>query len=249
MKKIFLILAVCCFAVSTNAQKRISISTWNKTDLVKYDNQQKDVSMLRYMFNGWNTLCVPFDMTEQQIDEMFGSDCRVETLVGAEGTKNAVDVYFDDVKSKGIEANKPYLIYYTGESKYINIRLTDATIKAEGSRDLTFNTADGTIVALKGTYDHFDGVGTYGILAADNGSVKFVPVSANHNGLYPTRCSLTVMGGSDAKVTAHHGEPTGINVLKNDIMKLNAKYNLNGMRVNDGTKGVIIENGKKRISK
>ena len=249
MKKIFTLIAVCCIAMSVNAQKRISISTWSKTDLVKYDNQTKDVSMLRYMFNGWNTFCVPFSMTERQIDEVFGNDCRVETLVGAEGTSAAVDVYFDDVKSKGIEANKPYLIYYTGESKYISIRLTDVKICADGSRDITFNTEDGTPVTFAGTFDHIDGVGTYGILAADNGSVNFAPVNANHNGLYPTRCNLTVMNASNAKVVSHHGTPTGINALKNDIQRLNAKYNINGVKVNNDAKSIIIEKGKKYINK
>ncbi|MDO5446350.1 MAG: hypothetical protein Q4F34_01050 [Prevotellaceae bacterium] len=249
MKKLLLIIAVCCITTSVNAQKRILINTWNKSNIEQYNNLQKDVMMNRYMFNGWNTFCVPFDMTEQQIDEVFGSDCRVETMVGATGTSTAVNVYFDDVKSKGIEANKPYLIYYTGESKYLNIRLSDVTIKAEGMRELTFNTADGTAVTLKGADDHFDGLGSYGILAADNGSVNFVPVTPNLNGIYPTRCSLNVMGSNSAKVVAHHGEPSGIEALKEDILKINAKYNINGMKVKDGAKGIIIENGKKHVSK
>ena len=85
MKKILLIAVMFAAMTTANAENRLSISTWNSNKLEKFDRQQKDISMFRYVFTGWNTMCVPFDMTEEQINETFGNDCKVEALVGAEG--------------------------------------------------------------------------------------------------------------------------------------------------------------------
>lgn len=248
MKKILLIAVMFAAMTTANAENRLSISTWNSNKLEKFDRQQKDISMFRYVFTGWNTMCVPFDMTEEQINETFGNDCKVEALVGAEGNDQNVTVYFNDVKSKGIEANKPYLIYYTGESKNLRIMLNNVEIKAEGAKAVCFTTASGTTVSMSGTMDRIDGLTRYGIPAKDNGTVNFVPVSSEHNGIYPTRCSLSVMGGNNAKVNVMHGEPTSINDLQGKVQKTGVVYNLKGQKVNANAKGIVISDGKKHIN-
>lgn len=248
MKKVLFLLAILSCTM-VNAQKRISIDTWNGSDLTKYDGQQKDISMLRYMFNGWNTFCVPFDMTEEQIDAVFGSDCKVETLVGAEGDANDVTVYFDDVKSKGIEANKPYLVYFSGESKYLRVNMTGVIVKAKTAEAVSFKTADGTDVMLAGIYSRSEGLNHYGIPAKDNGEVNFVAITSEHNGIYPTRCSLCVSGSNFAKVRAMHGTPSGIDNVNMTNASEGTIYNIKGVKTNANEKGILIINGKKHINK
>ena len=247
MKKIFTFVLALVAMTAVMAQSRVYINTWNKQDLTKYDNQQKNISMSRYMFNGWNTLCIPFSMTEDQINEAFGSDCRVETLIAAEEDANGVTVYFSDVKANGIEANKPYLIYYTGESKYKSVKLDDVTINATGAEALVCNTNKGSEVALIGTYSHIDGLDSYGILAKDNSDTKFVPVTTGLNGFYPTRCFLTVNGGNDVNVSFMHGAPTRISNVVAEGQQSSDVYNLKGMKVSEYYKGLVIKNGKKFV--
>ncbi len=56
---------------------------------------------------------------------------------------------------------------------------------------------------------------------------------------------------SAAKLDVTFGEPTGINTIDNEQSTIdNSKaYNLNGMRVNNSYKGIVIMNGKKYINK
>ena len=248
MKKILLIAALCC-STAVFAQ-RVNVSTWTSTDMSKYDGQIKDIAMYRYMFQGWNTFCVPFSMTEGQINEAFGADCKVETLVGVEGNAHEINAYFKDVKHQGIEPNKPYLIYYNGESVNKHLLINAASVNASGVKSIEFSTADGSIVALAGTYNHKDGLQYYGIMAKDNSEAKFVAVQPGLNGFYPTRCFLSVNRGNEAKVNVIHGEPSGIKAIENTQLATdNVQYNLNGVRANKNYKGVVIQHGKKHIVK
>lgn len=54
----------------------------------------------------WNTLCVPFDVSEQQLKEVFGADVEVCTYDYTDVDKNTM--YFKPVIE--IEAGKPYLV-------------------------------------------------------------------------------------------------------------------------------------------
>lgn len=54
---------------------------------------------------------------------------------------------------------------------------------------------------------------------------------------------------TQTKVITVPNTPTGITSVTNDATKNGARYNLAGQRVNDSYKGVVIENGKKKIVK
>lgn len=251
MKKFLLLAAICCttIAMAQSQQKRVVIDTWDRVDVADYDGQTKNIHMVRYMFNGWNTFCVPFSMTEQQINDVFGADCKVETLVGAEGNDNDVTIYFNDVKAEGIQANKPYLIYYTGETKYMTFRTENVVLDASGEENVSFSTKEGTNVALNSTYKHLTGTEFYGILAKDNAEVAFSPVSADLSGFYPTRCYLSVNGQNKANIIVKHGTPTSIEGTIVVDENNGKRYNVAGQQVNDSHKGVVIQNGKKYIAR
>lgn len=249
----YLFLAFLCISTTVIAQKRelkrINIDTWNKIDVAAYDKQNKDVHMARYMFKGWNTLCIPFAINEAQIDSIFGKDCKVETLVGVEGDANNVTVYFDNAKTKGIEANKPYIVYYSGDSKYISVNVPNVTIDASGEKSISFSSNDAD-VSFNGTLSYLDGKEYYGIYVKNNTDATFSPVDAELNGFYPTRCFLSVNGTNSAKVTIKHG-PTSIDsIVTSEEKNTNIrKYNISGQQVDASHKGVVIQNGKKYIAR
>ena len=63
MKKFYLIAIMAALTMTASAQQKLNISTYSGTDLARYDGVECNVSMNRYLFNGWNTIALPFDMT------------------------------------------------------------------------------------------------------------------------------------------------------------------------------------------
>lgn len=188
----------------------------------------------------WNTLCVPFAISEEEIKANFGEGTLVEKFEAVNGNT----VNFADATS--IEAGVPYLIKPTvaGTTYTFNGKEVSADApKAEGNADVTF----------KGIYSPTD--------ITDNGTVKAAGVTEDGKVLFVNpdsktkafRCFFTISG--NASITpamlkiSIKGVETAINsiVMDNSNATDNAVYNLQGQRVNGNslTKGIYIKNGKK----
>ena len=188
----------------------------------------------------WNTLCVPFAISEEEIKANFGEGTLVEKFDAVNGNT----VNFADATS--IEAGVPYLIKptfagttYTFYGKEVS---ADAP-KAKGNADVTF----------QGIYSPTD--------ITKNGTVKAAGVTEGGKVLFVNRgsktkafrCFFTISG--NASITpamlkiSIKGVETAINsiVMDNSNATDNAVYNLQGQRVNGNslTKGIYIKNGKK----
>lgn len=188
----------------------------------------------------WNTLCVPFAISEEEIKANFGEGTLVEKFEAVNGNT----VNFADATS--IEAGVPYLIKPTvaGTTYTFNGKEVSADApKAEGNADVTF----------KGIYSPTD--------ITDNGTVKAAGVTEGGKVLFVNpgsktkafRCFFTI--SDNASITpamlkiSIKGVETAINsiVMDNSNATDNAVYNLQGQRVNGNslTKGIYIKNGKK----
>lgn len=55
--------------------------------------------------NSWNSLCVPFAISEAEVKDQFGNDAKVAAFTGATATT------LEFSTCTGIEAGKPYLVY------------------------------------------------------------------------------------------------------------------------------------------
>lgn len=190
--------------------------------------------------NKWNTLCVPFAISEEEIKANFGEGTLVEKFEAVNGNT----VNFADATS--IEAGVPYLIKptvagttYTFYGKEVS---ADAP-KPEGNDDVTFQgiysptdiTKNGTVKAAGVTED---------------GKVLFVNPDSKTKAF---RCFFTI--SNNASITpamlkiSIKGVETAISsiVIDNSNATDNAVYNLQGQRVNGNslTKGIYIKNGKK----
>lgn len=188
----------------------------------------------------WNTLCVPFAISEEEIKANFGKGTLVEKFEAVNG--NTVNF----ANATSIEAGMPYLIKptfagttYTFYGKEVS---ADAP-KAKGNADVTFKgiylptdiTNDGTVKAAGVTED---------------GKVLFVNRDSKTKAF---RCFFTI--SDNASITpamlkiSIKGVETAINsiVMDNSNATDNAVYNLQGQRVNGNslTKGIYIKNGKK----
>ena len=241
MKKLFIIAAMAAVTLGAQAQMKLNLSTYSGTNLAKYDGKVCDVNVSRYVFTGWNTIAMPFDMSEQELNEVFGTDCRLECLVGAEDNANGVILNFNDCKAGGMKANTPYMLYYTGEAG--TKKIAKQAEVTDGQAALSFTTQSGDVVTMEAARSHTDGKGFYGVLARDNAEVKFVSVdSENTNGFYATRCYIRLSSGNSKLITSRHlGEATSINAIANQDELVDV-YSVSGTKVASQVRASEVNN-------
>ena len=190
--------------------------------------------------NKWNTLCVPFAISEEEIKANFGEGTLVEKFDAVNG--NTVNF----ANATSIEAGVPYLIKPTvaGTTYTFNGKEVSADApKPEGNDDVTF----------QGIYSPTDITNNGTVKAAgvtEDGKVLFVNAGSQTKAF---RCFFTI--SDNASITpamlkvSIKGVETAINsiVIDNSNAADNAVYNLQGQRVNGNslTKGIYIKNGKK----
>lgn len=188
----------------------------------------------------WNTLCVPFAISEEEIKANFGEGTLVEKLDAVNGNT----VNFADATS--IEAGVPYLIKPTVAGTTYTFNGKDVIAEApktEGNADVTF----------QGIYSSTDITNGGTVKAAgvtEDGKVLFVNPGSKTKAF---RCFFTI--SDNASITpamlkvSIKGVETAINsiVMDNSNATDNAIYNLQGQRVNGNSlaKGIYIKNGKK----
>lgn len=203
--------------------------------------ENSDITLNRTLVaDKWNTLCVPFAISGEEIKANFGEGTLVEKFEAVNGNT----VNFADATS--IEAGVPYLIKPTvaGTTYTFNGKEVSADApKVEGNANVAFQgiysptdiTNDGTVKAAGVTED---------------GKVLFVNAGSKTKAF---RCFFTI--SDNASITpamlkiSIKGVETAINsiVMDNSNATDNAVYNLQGQRVNGNslTKGIYIKNGKK----
>lgn len=240
MKKLLLMGAFALGCISASAQQNLTLSTYKGTDISKYAGKRMNVTVNRYIFKGWNTISLPVSMTEAEVNEAFGSDCKLEKLVGVENDGMTVKLNFQNCKSEGIKANTPYILHYTGESGSKKFVAQNAEVSDDESA-ISF-TAEGTgeTVTMAAARMQTGAEGLYGILAKDNAEASFVNVNEISNGFYATRCYVKLSGGNTTMLSTNHideGEVASIS----SIAKANERvevYNLSGVKVADNVKGL-----------
>lgn len=253
MKK-FYVIAMMALATLTASAQSLTISTYAGTDVTKHNGQTKNVNINRYLFKGWNTICLPFSMTAEEVTETFGTDCKLETLVGVENDGANIKLNFQDCKSTGLEANHPYILYYNKESKSVKFT-AEKTIKS-GKASISFNDENGVEVTFSGTSQKKNAEGLYGILAKDNAEAEFVNVDNTTSGFYATRCYVQLSTGNNTILKTNHIAAGDITAIKN-VVKAGERvdvYNISGVKVasnatisdvNKLNKGVYVVKGKK----
>lgn len=208
MKKFLLSAAVALACCSAVAQEQVNLSTYNGTNLAPYANKTCNVKVNRFIYHGWNTISLPFDVTSAQVEEVFGADCKLECLAGVENDGKDIRLNFQNCKAEGIKANVPYILYYTGNTGSKVFTVDGATI-IDATPKLTF-TAEGTgeSVTMACAKNKRPSQGLYGIVAKDNDEAAFVNVDDVKSGFYATRCYIELSGGNATLLSTNHIEGT-----------------------------------------
>lgn len=109
-------------------------------DAYDHDNLPYDVQLIRTIVAGmYNTICLPFDVSDATLKAVFGSDVELKEMSSAELNGNELDLIFADVTT-GIYRGTPYLIMTS--SDVVNPIFTDVLFKAKVATQTTGTNAD-----------------------------------------------------------------------------------------------------------
>ncbi len=193
----------------------------------------------------WNTLCLPFGMTAEQVEATFGAGTKITEF---NGTVEGTTMMFDNATA--IEAGKPYLIKPALTTA--NPTIEGVTLSSAGPATIASAKVSG--YAFVGTYSPatIKADGTDLFISTD-GSVK-KPSSADGtaNRIKGMRAYISIPVGTDAKMVklSFDGSLMGIEDIDSfgnvDDGRI---YSLGGQYVGDNAdslpKGIYIKNGKK----
>ncbi len=179
------------------------------------------------------TVCLPFDLTDAQVTATGG---KFYEFIGA----TASTLQFQEVSST--TAYTPY-IFVAGSTTNPFANLTNTPVKASAGATTTVEhngfTFTGTLAktnVANGSY------GIYGDAFVQAGTgVTIKAFRAYFTGGFSS-------GAHEMSIDLG-GDVTGIKTMNHDPSTVNQIYNLQGQRVSEGHKGLVIKNGKKVMMK
>lgn len=205
----------------------------------------------------WNTVCLPFAMSDEEIQETFGEGTLVEQLTGVSNTDGVFTLTFSK-KTGGIEAGKAYLIKPSNESLSAVLSFPNKLMgESEQPESDVLSITGGTgTLCLQGTYactllngnDSNNGV----YFTQDN-KIYRVSVGSNiiMNGF---RCYILTSEPtalSAARMVHNDGTTTDLRMVEiGSTSEGQRVYNIQGMQTDEQVEsGVYIKGRRKYVKK
>lgn len=222
----------------------------DEANIVEASNNA-NVTLKRTLYDGgWNTLCLPFSLTDAQTKAAFGSDVELRTLASFDGNTLTF------VEAMGITAGVPCLIKVNKVPDNNTYTFTGVSVKAIKTDTDKYDMDESlTFVGIYAPMDvatAFEKDGKAHFLGTGN---KFYKAKAGTT-MKAFRAFFLVPASTDTQAlkAVIDGTTTGIDDLNLGIVKADGRvYNLNGQCVGyslEGLKaGIYIQNGKKVIKK
>ena len=257
--KHLLLVAMVSMALSTtafaqNKVKNIYASS-TKLDIEQMQSSEHTVQLNRYFFAGYNTLCLPFSLTADQV-ALVAKDLKVECLAGIRQEGTTLNLYFVDCTNEGVQAGVPYLIY-SPTAQYLRVKNTDVLNFDPELKVIRMTDDNGNVVTFGSSWESIEKMGRYGIPAKqDVTPLESVLIRTEADKAFlPTRCGFTwvqqAASANDLKIlhAASKGEVTAILGINQDKATGSDSYDLQGHKSSTNAKGIRIQNGKKTIVK
>lgn len=233
----------------------------NSTVLPPTTDGEVDILVKRTIpANRWNTICLPFAMTEGQVKEAFGEDVELAEFIEYEVTEEndeitKIDVVFEPalLSKHGFKANYPYIIKTSNNISEFMVSSTlepneedayaEYTNGKTGSRKEVYGTFYGTLRAGQKLQDNqlFLNQGNFWYSAGNNtikafrGYFDFVDILSSKESASNVRM---IVGDTETDIESLTG------VVRNDAL-----YDLQGRKVKTPNGGIYINNGKKIVVK
>ena len=225
-----------------------------KASLPETELADQTITLNRNLYSGWNTFCVPFALTQKQLEEAYGSGAVAKYLSGVTTDGAAATLHFTPENGGGIEANKAYLLYLTADvtkpKTFSGVTLQPAgdcttTVRADNGGDYTFQgILTPTALETNDRQYFLNSAGTYFVLPLNNTSQ-----------MKATRAYIIVPAPAAPAQGRQYsfdfnGTTTAIDNVNVSGMEDGAWYTISGIRINrPAAKGVYIHNGRKVIVK
>lgn len=258
MKKLmFTLMAAAMTLVPATAQNRVKyLSTTSETlNVSELQVADQSVQISRYLFAGYNTLCLPMTLNAEQL-QAAAKNVRVERLAAIKQEGSKLNLYFVDCTAEGIQAGLPYLVY-SPTAQSMRARSNDAVSISTDILPVTLSDNAGNRVSFCGSYVSLTGEGNrYGIPAKQDVEILesvLLPTSADKTFL-PTRCGITweLQTATATQMEVKHAvtldEVTAITAITG-AQSDKAIYDLSGRRSNGAQKGIYVVDGKKKAVK
>ena len=246
-------MALSTSAFAQNRVKNIYASS-DKLDMELMQNSEQTVRLNRYFFAGYNTLCLPFSLTADQL-AVAAKDMKVERLAAIQQQGETLYLYFVDCTADGIQAGMPYLVY-SPTSQYLHVNNTDVLTYDTELKAVRLSDNNGNVVTFGSGWERIGKAGRYGIPAKqDVTPLESVLIRTNaEQAFLPTRCGFMWDQQSSTAVRleikhAALSDVTAINSIAQDNASNAINYDLQGRKTTNSSKGVYINNGKKVVIK
>jgi phosphopantothenoylcysteine synthetase/decarboxylase len=247
MKKLLLALTmVTAMSTSAFAQgqvKNVYAST-QKLNVEQLQNTEKATQLNRYLFAGYNTLCVPMSLTAEQL-----GDVKVERFAGIRQEGNVLNLYFVECTSEGIQAGVPYLVY-SPKAQYLRMKNSEALRVNSELKAVRMNDGKGNTVTFSSNWETVKKDGLYGIPAQQNVTpLESVLIRTQADKAFlPTRCGFSwdEQASSASELCIVHATQAELTAIKNVSVQNTSgnAYDLSGRKVTTA-KGLRIQDGKK----
>lgn len=218
-----------------------------------------NVTLKRTMVKGeWNTICLPFEVSEKQAKDAFGEGVKIATL---NKKSTGTTISFEDISILGIPASEPCLIKPSIDYPAEGYIFKDVTI-AEGAIEPMEDSTDDSSFGFVGIYNKtdistgientiFKGEFYAAFLGAGN---KIYKTDGSGNKTKGFRAYFAIPNGAAASAlrVVIDGTATSIKNIDSEVVESNAPvYNLQGQRVNGNnlTPGIYVKAGKKFVVK
>ena len=249
MKQLLLaITMVTALSTSAFAQGQVKnvYASNQKLNMELLQNTNQTAQLNRYLFAGYNTLCVPMTLTAEQL-----GDIKAERFAGIQQEGDVLNLYFVECTNEGIQAGVPYLVY-SPKSQYLRIKNSEALNFNSQLRSIHMNDNAGNTVTFSSNWETVRKDGFYGIPAKqDVTPLEAVLIRTEADKAFlPTRCGFSwdKQAPSAKELRIVHLAQSDITALKSVNIQTTSSdaYDLSGRKVTNA-KGLRIQDGKKVV--
>ncbi|MDY3898586.1 MAG: hypothetical protein SOZ29_10995 [Prevotella sp.] len=249
-----------------NEAMTVTLCEYNaKTNNAKtYNAKNCNIKMRRALKkDDWNTICLPYSLTSDEISSLFGSGTKVETFSDLEYNSETNSYTMKFSAATEITAGTPYLIKPSKDVSDNIYEIKDRTITCTSETYVptgTSQTANNTTLTMQGEYNKrmitpFDVTESENIYVINGDKIYHVNTDVEMKGFhcyFVAKESTTgpSVGGSDAfsnaKVIHSDGTSTDLRLIDAEATgDTDAVYDLLGRKRDAQTKGLVIKNGIK----
>lgn len=195
--------------------------------------------------NTWNTFCLPFAMTKEQMDANLGSDAEVKALTELEVNEGTFSMVFADAYD--IEAGVPYMVRVKNAVSVIEVESEDDIIvNTTGTPQTYVEDAEGNSLTFYGNYSKM--LAPRGSFIISSNLYYLVNSDVNVKGFRGYICAESAEPGQQVKTLGYSFEEGTSDI---GTLTTNARhtqlYDLQGRMLGEPMPGINIQNGRKVI--